>query len=217
MSKTLFFLVCSAVVALGIGGVWGCDDDDDDNGGSPASSSNNQGVGNEETMSYSTWTDSSSGLTWQYPTAVNWMAWQEAMDYCSNLTLDGGGWHLPTISELRSLIRDCPETETGGACGVTDSCLEMYECWGDSDVCNGCKDGGCNWDPALFSENESSCEPAYWSSSPYSIKVYGKEDLDPNGPSAWGVGFGGGRITFDYKDDVGSRGKLKVRCVRPGP
>jgi len=42
------------------------------------------------------------------------MNWDDAKSYCENLTLTGGGWHLPTISELHNLIRDCPASEIGG-------------------------------------------------------------------------------------------------------
>ena len=50
------------------------------------------------------------------------MTWQETMDYCGNLSLDGGGWWLPHISELRSLMRESSSSgcywpeELGGTC-----------------------------------------------------------------------------------------------------
>jgi len=66
------------------------------------------------------WYDSSSGLTWQNPPTKTRMNWQAAVDYCSSLTFAEGGWRLPTIGELRTLIRGCVDTETSGNCGVND-------------------------------------------------------------------------------------------------
>ena len=59
-----------------------------------------------------TWHDPKSGLTWQNPPSDVRMDLKTATAYCSSLTLDGGsGWRLPTIGELRSLIRGCPAIE----------------------------------------------------------------------------------------------------------
>ena len=143
-----------------------------------------------------TWTDTSSGLTWQNPPAESTMTWQNAMDYCESLTLDGGGWRLPTISELRSLIRGCPATQTGGSCGVDDECLSS-SCW--SSPCSGSTvgegpDEGCYW-PV---EAEGPCS-WYWSSS-------SREDFDDY---AWYVGFSPGSVVYDYKVSG-----YYVRCVR---
>lgn len=174
-----------------------------------------EGQGDETAMSYWTWTDPATGLAWQMPTAVNYMNWHDAMDYCDGLHLDGGGWRLPSIDELRSLIRDCPVTATGGSCGVTEDCSEMYACWGDSGICNGCEDGGCNWDPALFYEGEPSCLPSYWSSTTYLAVIPGTgESTIESGQWAWGVMFAGGAIVFSDKSAQAGLGKLKVRCVR---
>ena len=145
-----------------------------------------------------TWTDPGSGLTWQNPPAESSMEWQDAMDYCEVLTLDGHvDWRLPTISELRSLLRGCPETETGGSCGVDDGCLSN-SCW--SDPCASCSsyggpDDGC-YRPV---EAEGPCS-WLWSSS-------SREDLDG---WAWYVYFDNGSVHYDYKDDY----YFYVRCVR---
>jgi len=88
-----------------------------------------------------TWFDSTSGLTWQDGPEVGseFYALQGALDYCDGLVWGGSeDWRLPTISDLRSLIRGCEATMTGGACGVTDECPEYYGCW--SPICG---DPGC--------------------------------------------------------------------------
>ena len=108
------------------------------------------------------WTDPTSGLTWQNPTAAVKTNWTSAKQYCADLDLDDGGWHLPTVGELRTLIRDCPATEDGGSCGVEDGCLAS-SCWDSS--CDGCSSGngpadGCYWPD----EMQGICS-WYWSSS----------------------------------------------------
>jgi hypothetical protein len=147
--------------------------------------------------------DPASALCWQDPPPESTYTWQQAMDYCAALSLAGHGageWHLPTIGELRSLIRGCPGTETGGSCGVTDSCLGG-SCW--SDACTGCArlagpgEGGAYW-PAGFGGRVG----WYWSSSSYAGSA----------SNAWGVTFNTGHV-YHY-DKTPTR---YVRCVRRGP
>ena len=66
------------------------------------------------------WTDRTTGLTWQREPLGSGGSWDGATNICGLLGLPGGGWRLPTISELRTLIRWCPDSMTGGACKVTD-------------------------------------------------------------------------------------------------
>ena len=139
-------------------------------------------------------------LTWQDPPSSDKMTWQQAYDYCNNLTQDShSDWRLPTISELRSFIRGCSATEEGGSCGVTDTCLSD-SCWDDS--CGGCTYGdgpanGCYWPQGL----NGLCA-WIWSSSSYA----GDSSL------AWVVDFRGGDVGRHDKD-----GDSNVRCVRRGP
>jgi hypothetical protein len=142
--------------------------------------------------------DPVTNLEWQRtPTGGN-MDWESAVTRCQNLNLDGTGWRLPSIDELRSLLRGCPATESGGACGTTDDCLSRDTCM--TPACVGCEPdagpaGGCYWPEELG----GSCEPFYWSSS-------NLED-DPNG--AWYVIYSYGHVCFRSKDFFGP-----VRCVR---
>ncbi len=147
-----------------------------------------------------TWTDPKTGLMWQDPPSGKAMTWQEAKDYCANLSLGGyTDWRLPTISELRSLIRGCHKTITGGACKVTDGCLE-FKCWNGS--CQGCDNGkgpanGCYWPNNM----QGPCD-WYWSAS----SVAGDSNF------AWLVNFYGGSVYNYYKDHY-----YNARCVRLGP
>lgn len=50
--------------------------------------------------------------------------WNGAYNYCSALTEGSHNWRLPTISELRQLVKNCAGTEYNGACGVRDGHLK---------------------------------------------------------------------------------------------
>lgn len=63
---------------------------------------------------------------------------EEALEYCNNLTACGhSDWHLPNIDELRTLIKNCPGSETGGVCKVSENndCLTLNDgnCWIEED------------------------------------------------------------------------------------
>lgn len=144
-----------------------------------------------------TWKDPISGLTWQVKPTGGGMDWSDAKAHCSGLLLAGGGWHLPTISELRALIRGCPEISTGGECGVTDGCLNS-SC-ADGGGCLGCPSNkgpadGCYWPDEI----QGTCY-GYWSSSAVA-------DITNN---AWIVRFREVDI-----DDNGVNNTTYVRCVR---
>lgn len=157
------------------------------------------GDGGNEGIPGFTWIDSSSGLTWQNPRADDSMGWEEAKQYCVDLNLDGGGWHLPSIDELRSLIRGCPGTELGStSCSVEEggcldsSCIKgdlCVDCLNHAGPANGCywpdeMLGGCWW---------------YWSSTAE----------DGNDDVAWGVFFTMGSVTSNSCNT-----DQLVRCVR---
>jgi hypothetical protein len=49
-------------------------------------------------------TDPLTGLVWQQTLGTNDYSQADGVAYCAGLTLAGGGWHLPTITELESIV-----------------------------------------------------------------------------------------------------------------
>jgi len=144
-------------------------------------------------------TDTKSNLMWQND-KENYLSPKEAEAYCDQMNLDGyTDWRLPSISELRTLIRGCPETETGGLCSVTDECLSADSCWDYS--CAGCeyKEG-----PGTFGR--------YWPGPPEELQGNGWHFLSSSpscdsGDCAWSVCFHFGYIFIPPSN-------ADVRCVR---
>ena len=127
------------------------------------------------------------GLQWSEESTKR-MNWDKAVKYCENLNENGNNdWHLPTISELRTLIQNCPATETGGECGVTDSCLSWDECL--NSACEGC-DSDSSGKYSKLGDTDW-----FWSSS-----VSG---------NPWDVRFHSGNLGHSSKYNTYS-----VRCVR---
>jgi uncharacterized protein (TIGR02145 family) len=114
------------------------------------------------------------------------MNWDEAVSYCEDL-----GGRLPTISELRTLIQNCPATETGGECGATDSCLSS-DCWNGK--CDGCENDT-SGKYSVFGDTSW-----FWSSS----------EQSSSSDFAWVVHFYNGNVRNGYKNDD----FYDVRCVR---
>jgi len=130
------------------------------------------------------WKDAQSGLMWQAMPPSDGMNWNDAKAYCSNLSLGGySDWRLPSIMELRSLIRGCSKTEKGGSCNIGSGCRK-WSCRAES--CNGCSrkggpgESGHYW-PKELPDVDKWC---FWSSSP----VGDSDSL------AWGVFFGSGYV-----------------------
>jgi hypothetical protein len=118
--------------------------------------------------------DSAARLCWQMiPDHAE--SHDDAVEHCNTLELAGSSeWRLPTISELRTLVRGCPATEPGGDCGVTSTCTNFGSCY--SEPCVGCPSlggpgpGGAYWPAELLGPVKgaypySDYEVAYRSSS----------------------------------------------------
>jgi hypothetical protein len=69
-------------------------------------------------------------------------SWDDAAAYCDALEWGGHDkWKLPSIDQLRSLIRGCADTEyPDGSCGIEQAC--SYD--QDNDIEDTCNDDACN-------------------------------------------------------------------------
>ena len=118
------------------------------------------------------------------PSSVSIVNQEEALEYCNNLTLCGySDWHLPNIDELRTLIKNCPSTETGGSCGVSENCLSA-SCWNDCSSCpeissgeqiySKLSDGGWLWSSSIKSDDPDYALGVFFTTA--SIGFYRKND-----------------------------------------
>jgi len=210
--RRLLLIAFLAAMCLGVGFLFlacssggGGDDDNaegDDTGADDDSTADDDNAEGDDTGDDDTSDDDIGDLTWQDPPSSDLLTWFEAKAYCDNLSFNGhDDWRLPTISELRSLIRDCDATVPGGACGVTDDCLDL-SCW--TGLCKGCDElagpgsGGAYWPDGMSGDISW-----YWSLS----------QVPPDGIYAWSVGFSYGWVDYGnvYSYDAAF---FYARCVR---
>ncbi len=186
--KPIIMLAC---LFMALSFVMACDDDDD-----------NDDATQSLDCKGDVCTDPRTGLMWQ----MDWCSpgsvpWNWAVRSCEELVLDGyDDWRLPTISELRSLVQGCDDTATGGACTVTDSCLDR-SC--ENAACDGCNgipgpNQGCYGNPAFPGE----CY-GFWSIS----------EVEDQNDSSWYIIYTIARIRpLDQSCDDGC--EHLARCVR---
>ena len=130
------------------------------------------------------------GYTWSSYAGAK--TWYDAIEYCSTLDECGySDWHLPTISELRMIIKNCPKTEIGGTCSVSDpDCLFNFDgnCYNES--CEGCGDVDdyASHYSKLGNENDyflwSSSTNADWSDVAWRLDLY-NASIYPQAPKDW--------------------------------
>lgn len=126
------YVACLSIFMI----VVACDADDQvqgtRRGGNPCSVNNDCSTGIKVVdMGDGTVMDSATSLIWQKTPPDQYMNYDNAVSYCdlNQGALPGTDWRLPTIGELRSLVRGCdsifwnPKTLTGGECKIADGCL----------------------------------------------------------------------------------------------
>lgn len=144
------------------------------------------------------WYDAAHGRCWERADSELAPDGWSALSDCEHLTLAGyDDWVLPSIDDLRSLIRGCAETETGGGCPVGGG--SAMDDW--TEACEGCvpDDGpgpdGCYWPDEI----DGNCDSWYWSAS----------QLPDNATFVWNAHFADAAIAFVHKEN-----NALVRCVR---
>lgn len=150
------------------------------------------------------WYDSSTRLEWENPSpATYFKALKDAAGHCAER---GNGWRVPTISELRSLVRGCAATQTNGSCAVTDQCSSS-SCW---ENCGNC---------AL--KQGPGKDHQYWSSElDESIQIdnglhYWSNTFLPDHPEGiWLLNYYSASIFWQNASGEGPYNRLRVRCTR---
>lgn len=138
--------------------------------------------------------NSNDGTLWWSDVSNESLNWDAADIECSNL-----GGRLPTISELRTLVKNCNGTVTDGSCNVTDDCL----CYSSS--CD-CLDGECYCNNTFITDHYA-----------YEYSVFGdtfflwsaSETSDKDQHYAWYIDFATACINTQIKDSL-----LLFRCVK---
>ena len=125
-----------------------------------------------ECEGYYSWDGSKCGYQWSTQSSKE--KGEDASIYCETLNADGySDWRLPTLDELRSLVRHCPETFTGGSCPATMGWINPYGSLPES-CTRGCSEDGYsyhgkfNWGET-WSDTGTKYGGMAWSQSHYTV------------------------------------------------
>ncbi len=150
------------------------------------------------------WRDPVTNLKWEQPPRFALPSkegvWSDAVAYCAALTTGGvtaGTWRMPSIDELRTLVRNNPATQPGGSCKVCSSCAVPCLTFSCGSGCTGASGSStCVYFPP---ELGSDCTTPFdqWSSSPVPDQAGKHWSIGFYSASVWSVATTGG-----------------VRCVR---
>jgi len=142
----------------------GCKTDIDENGNDNDDSGDDGDNGSDgfDKTAGGFWADPDTLLIWEEPPRFNSMSGfgtsiAKAAAYCENLFLAGANdWRVPTIDELRTIVRGVSTTMTDGHCPTTEDCSHQDNCNKDSDnslgfgnSCLGCQALDSQYDPAF--------------------------------------------------------------------
>ena len=139
--------------------------------------------------------DTTNKITWS-PLSAGTMDWDSAVSYCDNLDMIGyTDWRLPTIDELRTLVRSCSNTQTDGACAISDPNALAYGNY----VANNCQCEPVENNEGLYSIFGDNDTVTLWSSSEYTSVA----------DFAWYLDFANAGVSSHSMS-----GSYNVRCAR---
>ena len=230
------FIVCVSILLLGIGVLAGCKlkkgctPGDNQTCYCPDNSTSEQtcradGKGWEDCHCtyYKAWCDNKTNLCWQdpqkdaYDNSDGGVTPADAQRYCSGISLEGySDWRVPTVDELRTLIRGDAGTVTGGSCPMHDNstskdmlnpaCLNITEFGGPS-VETG---EGCYWIPEL----EGTCNKPDPGDKGHALEYMSSTQCPDEPTKGWygTVLFDNGGVCWNEINTLAD-----VRCVRDAP
>ena len=139
----------------------------------------------------------------------NKMDWESAIEHCKKLKESNAcgysDWHLPTIDELKTLIKWRRDSQ----CMVSDTnnCLSLNDCWTCSSCSDSCTEGA---------NGECNCGDSYFEDGRYSklgdVGWLWSSSVMPGDHSylAWGVNFYYAKLYYEGKSTYKN---VYVRCV----
>ncbi len=148
------------------------------------------------------WYDPTTGLCWEEPMVFEYPHGLVSFRRCTAM---GGSWRLPTISEMRTLIRpgnaagDCANNVPEGSCLAHDpDCLDYTSC---KVGCGECEQSGGPNDGCYWPEELSGPCIYHWSGSPTTTEG-----------AAWLVDYSTGELIAFQKSS-----NYDARCVKDTP
>jgi uncharacterized protein (DUF2141 family) len=144
--------------------------------------------------------DNDTGLMWQRGSNEEFNIFHDqAVEYCDNLILgEYDDWRLPTISELRTIVRGCSKVETGEQqCVLPEGCTSSCSClW----LGNTPNNESYYWQPGVWKNIGAA---TIWSASILS-----------NSAEYWTMKFRDACV-MSYPGTVSSSSGMQARCIRP--
>ena len=158
------------------------------------------------------WIDTAHKLMWQNSFDEEeggyWViSRKESEGYCDELELaEYDDWRMPSLYELKTLIRNCPATEPEGECELSETCADWETCY--SDACDGCEESvDCTYRPV---ELQGYCGRYYTDTQYVPNTLPSPHEME----AVFMVDFWTGEILRYQVPETDSFGSDYIRCVR---